>query len=495
MKIRKNVRWANTIGRYESKPVTYFKPESLQDIISMVKDAEEKNLKVRAIGSGHSFSDVAIPDDYLADISLLQMVQKADRAVLKSQFAGIHLVNAEAGVTVRELNRQLDKLGLALLNMGGIDHQTLAGVIATATHGTGKDLPSFPGFVKSITLVAGSGKVYRIEPGGGITDPEKFNYPGINLVQDDDTFYSVLVSLGSSGIIYSCILEVWPTYYLRETKKLTNWTELKKKFLDGSIFTEGDEESNGKPPRGVSFLINPYEVKGDRHTCIVMRHYYTTQPQKWILIEATRNIISGILGNIPTVFYITHWLFRWFPRRSPFLIRRSLRGMKDDKFVHRSHKVLYQGFEFVKERAYDAEFAFHLADVPNVINTIDGLIAKAAEFRDTKNIFQSSPLGVRFVQRSKAYLTPEYERDVAYLDTPFLLGIDGTEELLDAYQQVMFNKGGIPHWGKTNTILNNHPDFIEKNYSKLNTWKQVIRQLDPKGTFKNAFTERLKLPG
>ena len=493
MKIRKDVEWENSIKKYKSRPVTYFEPENLEDIITIVKEAEEKKIKVRAVGSGHSFSDVAVPNDYLIDISKLTHVKKTDGLFLKPEKEVFHFVDAEAGITIHNLNIELDKLGLALSNMGGIDHQTLAGVISTGTHGTGKDLPAFPGLVCSLTLVASTGKVYRIEPTNGITDPAKFNDPLIQLIQDDKIFYSVLVNFGTAGIIFSCTIDVWELYYLRETKLPTNWTALKKKFLDGTIFTEGDEESAGKSPRGVSFLINPYEVKGDGHTCIVMRHYYTTKPIKWVLIEATRNIISGILGNMPRVFFLTYLFFTWLPKRSPYLIRRSLRAMIDKKFVHRSHKVLFQGFEFVKERAYDAEFAFDLNNVQNIVNTIDKLIEKAQEFKNSRNIYQSSPLGVRFVQRSKAYLTPEYEKEVAYVDTPFLLGLEGTEELLDAYQQVMLENDGIPHWGKTNSVLDANLGFIEKFYPKLKEWKEVIKKFNPLGTFNNSFTDRLKL--
>ena len=47
------------------------------------------------------------------------------------------LVQVEAGITIRHLNNELDKLDLSVINLGGIDHQTIAGAIATATHGSG----------------------------------------------------------------------------------------------------------------------------------------------------------------------------------------------------------------------------------------------------------------------------------------------------------------------------------------------------------------------
>lgn len=493
MKIRKTPVWENTIKKYKSYPIRYYLPASLQDIIQIIKEAEEKKVKVRGVGSGHSFSDVAVTNDYFIDIDELDAVRLADQSVIKEAKRSELLVEAEAGVTLRNLNRKLDKLDLAIINMGGIDHQTLAGVISTGTHGSGRDLPAIPGYVHSLTIVASGGKVYRIEPSDGITDPALFNDPGITLIQDDETFYSVLVSFGCAGIIYSCIIEVRQQYYLRETKKKTNWEDLKKKMLDGMIFTEGDEESSGDCPRCCTLLINPYEVENDKHYCIVMRHFDTVRPRKWKLIEGTRNIISYILGNIPSFFFYSLWLFRVFPHRSPKLIRGSLKGMRDKKFVHRAHKVMYQGFEFVKERAYDAEFAFDLSNMPNIVKTLDELMQKAMEIKANHKVYQSSPIAVRFVKRSRAYLTPEYDKDVAYIDAPFLLGINGNEFMLEKYQELMLKNYGIPHWGKTNNILDSNPDQLQTLYPKLSEWKTVIRKFNPDGTFSNKFSERLKL--
>ncbi|HEX7902548.1 MAG TPA: D-arabinono-1,4-lactone oxidase [Chitinophagaceae bacterium] len=477
--------------KFKSYPIRYFLADSLSDIIQVVKEAEEK--KVRAIGSGHSFSDVAVTNDYFIDIDNLTTVKFADPHLIKTQFHNLALIESEAGIVLKELNKKLDALNVALINMGGIDKQTLAGVISTATHGTGKDLPSIPGFVRSLTIVAAGGKVYRIEPTEGITNPAFFNDPNIKLIQDDATFYSVLVSFGCAGIIYSCIIEVKQQYYLRETKKKTNWEELKLKLLDGSIFSEADDLSNGKCPRSCSLLINPYEIRGDKHYCIVMRHFDTDRPQKWLLFEATRNILSSILGNIPYFFFYTYWLFRVFPHRSPFLIRGSLKGMRDKKFVHKAHKVMYQGFVFVKEHAYDAEFAFDLSNRTNIVKTIEDLMKKAGEIKNNHKAYQSAPIGVRFVLRSKAYLAPEYEKEVAYIDVPFLLGINGNDFMLEQYQEILLKNYGIPHWGKTNTILDADPAYLQTLYPQLSTWKKVIKEFNPDGTFSNKFSERLKL--
>ena len=56
------------------------------------------------------------------------------------------------------------------------------------------------GFVRSFVLVAGGGKVYRIEKTNGITDPAKFNEPGIELIQDDNIFYFRAIAVSGPAL-------------------------------------------------------------------------------------------------------------------------------------------------------------------------------------------------------------------------------------------------------------------------------------------------------
>jgi hypothetical protein len=498
MKVRTRARWQNTIRKYKITPVKLFEPESLNDIVSIINEAESKNLKVRAVGSGHSFSDVAVTHEYLVDLFRLIHADHYNTRVRKEEFKNSKLVECQAGIRLRELNSQLDAMGLALINMGAVDHQKLAGVVATGTHGTGKDFEAMQGFVRSFVLVAGGGKIYRIEKTNGITDPSKFNETGIELIQDDDVFYSAVLSFGSMGIIYSLVMEVREKYYLRETKLLINWEELKKIWQDGSIFTEGDKESAGAPPRSVTFMINPYQLKNkktgkEEFNCAVMRNYYTSKPIKWKLFEGTRNLVTYIFGNFPVTYYYSLLSFNYFPHRAPKLIRSSINGSKDKKFVHKSYKVLFQGFQFVKERAYSSEFAFDLKNKDAAINAIEKIMDLAKKMQENARLYHSSPITVRFVKGSKAFLATEYERDVAYIDVPFLLRTRGTETMLELCQQILFDCGGIPHWGKSNSILDGKPEFLTAAYPQLDKWKATLKKLDLKGTFSNQFMERIGL--
>ena len=64
----------------------------------------------------------------------------------------------EAGITLAALNRGLQERGLALPNLGDIDAQTLAGALATGTHGTGARLPNLSAQVEALELVDGDGR-------------------------------------------------------------------------------------------------------------------------------------------------------------------------------------------------------------------------------------------------------------------------------------------------------------------------------------------------
>ena len=75
------------------------------------------------------------------------------------------------------MNAYLDGRGLALSNMGGYDHQTIAGVISTSTHGSGITFGPLNDFVRSLDIVAAGGVVYRIEPSDGPTDPDARTRP------------------------------------------------------------------------------------------------------------------------------------------------------------------------------------------------------------------------------------------------------------------------------------------------------------------------------
>ncbi|TRX59462.1 FAD-binding protein [Fulvivirga sp. M361] len=490
MRIIKNKRWFNTIKKFGGRMPYYCIPKSLQDVILLVKRAESENKRIKAVGSGHSFSDVAVPESYLVDLKKLDKLLSLDKDTIKPDFHTLNLVHVEGGMTVQKFNRRMELMDLCVANMGGIDNQTLAGAIATGTHGTGLGLPSFPGMVRSLLLVTHGGKCLRIEPTNGITNADQYNETGVELVQNDKIFYSAILSLGCFGIVYSFILEMEKMYYLEETKKCYEWSTIKPQLEDRSLFYEKDGTT---PIRGVMVQVNPYENDQKDHTCIVVRHRLIEKKRGRSIGDATRNWISSILGRLPVSYWVIRRIANKNAAKMPKMIDRSLRSLKDKRYINKGYKILYQGAEFVKIRAYDSEFAFDMTGNKNDFVVALEEMFKKAESNKADKLYQTAPMGLRFVDQSPAYLSPEYRGQVAYIDTPFILHTPKLDEILLGYQEIMLKNKGIPHWGKINTILDGKPEIIQANYPKLKEWQEVFREFNPNKIFSNKFSDRLNL--
>jgi hypothetical protein len=276
----------------------------------LIKAALEKGLKVKAVGSGHSFSDIMTTPDFLVVTDDLKemltyvspgkeeenKISKSinirhypnlNEAILKngySNFVGFQvdadhgadqepaLVEFEAGIKIRDLNDQLWSMGWSLYNMGTYQGQSFIGAASTSTHGSGNNLPPLPDMIKSMVIVADEGIAFRIEPSNGISSRKnlpiahpsyftdeamgkialkksifKSDEKGVDyLIQNDDCFNAALVNVGTFGIVYSVIIEVIPKFYLLETVELTTWNDLRKRLLDANKSKEIFEEKQYK---------------------------------------------------------------------------------------------------------------------------------------------------------------------------------------------------------------------------------------------------------
>ena len=145
--------WVNWSGGVRCKPHALKAPNDEVELAAAIRQAEAA---VRAPGSGHSFTPVHVTDGTLLDLG---------------QFAGLRDVDAAASVAtfgaatpLWMAGPLLFERGLGLKNMGDIDRQTLAGVVSTGTHGTGRTLRNFSAEVADVRLVLASGEVVRCSP-------------------------------------------------------------------------------------------------------------------------------------------------------------------------------------------------------------------------------------------------------------------------------------------------------------------------------------------
>jgi len=223
--------------------------------VAIVRLAEQEGVGARAVGSGHSWSDVALTEGFLMRTDGLSRVPAPEPDFLAPAWEGRSVVRAEAGIRIKELNAYLDASGLGLSQMGGYDHQTIAGVMSTSTHGSGMQFGPLNDFVHSVDMIVSEGRVVRIERGGGPTNRvayEAHHGDRRTLIQDDGVFHAVNVGMGCMGIICTALIEVEPRYHLREVREMHPWAKVKADLEDGAVCATTSTTSSSSVPTGES---------------------------------------------------------------------------------------------------------------------------------------------------------------------------------------------------------------------------------------------------
>ncbi|MEM1359750.1 MAG: D-arabinono-1,4-lactone oxidase, partial [Bacteroidota bacterium] len=348
--------------------------------------------------------------------------------------------------------------------------------------GTGIKKPAVPDMVRSLGMVGTGGEFLQIEPTDGMTDPAKWDdSAGVRLIQDDDIFHSVILGFGAMGIIYEITLEVEKQYYMLEKRVLRPWTELRMELLTGEFIQKVEDTDF------VAFRVNPYQVKGE-HRCAVVEQEIVPKDidLSGLAHPYRRNIFSSVMGNL--IFLIENTIQKLLrkPERVKKTIQTALWATQDKAFFGKSHEVLYQSGDGVIRYGISSEFAFP-ADGEKIVEVLEAIFARAKRNGDEAGLYQSAHIPVRFVPASKALLSSCYGRPTVFIDVPLLFGTTGDIEILEGYQKMMIDMGGIPHWGKHNTQLYQHKGFIQEQFPRAKDWTRIRDELDPKGTFLNDF--------
>lgn len=215
--------WTNWAGNqaFTAGVVT---PAGEDEVVERVRRAVANGRGVRAAGAGHSFTPLIETGGTVLDLRRMSGVTHIDTARRR--------VTALPGTPVGAFGDPLWAAGLALANQGDIDTQAIAGAIATGTHGSGNDLPSFSATLRACRLVDGRGEITEIDE----TQPELLR--------------AAQVSLGLLGVMTSLTIDVVPAYRLAEriehwplSDVLERWDELFAAHRHFSFFWLPSEQS------------------------------------------------------------------------------------------------------------------------------------------------------------------------------------------------------------------------------------------------------------
>ncbi|MDF1822567.1 MAG: FAD-binding protein [Alcanivoracaceae bacterium] len=485
--------WENWTGTESVEPEYLVQPENAAQLVDYVGRATRAGKRVRMTGSGHSASEVAITREVLFTPEKLNKPLQLDRRRLRDSDDPA-LARVMSGITVKDLNAFLDARGRALINMGGYDGQTIAGVMMTATHGSGLDYGPMADQIVSLQVVGEGGRMMQIEPDDGITNPA--TWPGyleensripVQLIQDDDAFNAARVAIGSMGVVYAVTLTTDRKFWLREVRWKTTWEEL---TAPGGAITRllagQSVYADRRSPEHFELQYSPYANDAGTHTVLVTERHRSydplpEQPQAERGQPGTE-FVSGLI----TVFEKPlAWILSTFPGLARTILETTLDTQQDDNFTNVSYKVFNIGVVNYTD-AIAIEAAFDLQDTVAAIERSFVL----AESLFAQGIPHTGPIAVRFVKSTDNFIAMQQGRDSMFMEVIMLSDTNGSQELLKAYQRTMRNEfSARPHWGLDLKLLQSEAEAWAL-YPKWNDWMVQYRRFN-RGTFDGKVTDRL----
>lgn len=204
---------------HEYRAATLHRPTSLEQLQDVVAAAP----KIRALGSRHSFND-------LADSAELVSLDGMPAAIAIDPES--ETVSFSGGLRYGDLGPALQQAGWALRNLASLPHISVAGAVATGTHGSGDRNGTLSRAVSGLVLVTASGSVRTMSPA-------------------DTGFDGAVVSLGALGVVHRLTLDIEPSYAVRQDsyrglswpRLLDNFDRIMARGYSVSIFTSwsGDD--------------------------------------------------------------------------------------------------------------------------------------------------------------------------------------------------------------------------------------------------------------
>ncbi len=408
---------ANWAGSHQFAATVLHEPATVDELQRIVAGTE----KIRALGSRHCFNDIA---DSAELVSLARMPRElaVDRAN--------NTVTINAGLTYGELGTALEAEGLAIHNMASLPHITVAGAVATATHGSGDRCGNLSTAVAGMELVTASGDI-------------------IQLTRGDDDFNGAVVHLGALGVVTRLTLDVEPSFKMaQQVFRDLSWEAVDAHFdeitsagYSVSFFTDyGD---------AVAELWIKDRVD-DEHPFQLREHY----------LEALAADVD--LHPVPRL------------DAANCTVQRGEVGGWADRLPHfRVDSVPASGNEIQTE---------YMIDRKHAVPAIQALRAVAPHF--LAHIWTAE---IRTACADELWMSMAYGQDIVCLHFSWFFEPEEVARILPIVQEALAPFEPRPHWGKVNTLPG--PD-VNARYPMHAEFVALAERLDPTGKFRNAYLER-----
>lgn len=427
--------WSNWAGNQRAVALP-LRPSTVDEVVGAVRAAGSSGRRVKAVGSGHSFTDIARTDDLRLELGGLITEIRVDRERRQ--------VSVPAGMSLRALNELLAGHGLAMPNLGDIDAQTIAGALATGTHGTGAGLGCLSTFVEALTLVTGAGEVVRC-----------------SATEDAELFAAARVGLGALGVLVEVTLRCVDAFVLRAEERPATLSSVLSDL--STLIADNDH---------FEFYWFPYtdrvQVKANNRVPLDDRPL--NRFRGWFDDEFMSN----------TLFGVTCRLGRAVPDLVPTINAVAARALTPRSYTARSDRVFCTPR---RVRFTEMEYGLPRAALPEAL---DGL-RRVIDRLPGKVHF---PVEVRFTAPDDIWLSHGYRRESAYLAVHQYVGVP-YEPYFRAVEEIATGLDGRPHWGK---LHYRDAASLAPAYPRFADFLAVRDRVDPARTFANPYTDRILGP-
>jgi hypothetical protein len=353
-------------------------------------------------------------------------------------------------------------------------------VVSTSTHGSGLRWGPFPELVRSLDLVVSGGQVVRVEPAGGVSDPERF--AGVygaerRLIQDDATFLAAVCGIGTLGLIHSLVLEVRNKFFLNEVRTVDTWEAVRETVTPEGVLGAGDH---------YELFVNPYSGKDGEHRLVVTRRGEWHDPVGEPEDRLERHPLTELESALPITGVLLRLAARHWPALLAWRFDAVLEGMADKGYADLSYKVFNIG-EANHLPAVSMELGVTLEGNRH-LEAVDRILAIAAERRKRDKLVHTSPIALRFVDASRAYASMMHGQQTMMIELILVDGTRGGDELLAGYERDLADLGARPHWGQINALTAERARAL---YPRWDDWLAVERELNASGVFDSPFTRRV----
>ncbi len=426
-------KWTNWAGNVISYPSEMYLPRSIEEVTNIVKHARELGKTIRVTGAAHSFSAVAMPEHIALSLHNMR---------------GLIAVNEEkqevtlwSGTYLYEIGPLLAKHGFALINMGDIQEQTIAGAVSTGTHGTGVTLGSLSSAVTRWGFVDGTG-TYREHVRGM-----------------DDLSEALHVSLGMLGVLVKVTIKVIPLYSL-------HYVSTRDTLENGlAIFAEDIRQN-----RHVEWFYFPGSETIQVKRMNAIAPVYQSDWSKRIETLKLQIVENG-------AFFAMSELCKWKPSLSGAMSKLAAANVVEGEKTGISYEI-YPSPRSVKFQ--ESEYAIPLTQFEACMEEIH------ATFKS--GIFDVHfPLECRTTAGEAGFLSPTQGQESAFVAFHMYKGMQ-EEPYFEWVHTMMKKYKGRPHWGKLNHLT---AKYVYELYPDIEKFLAIRSELDPDYVFLTGYLRKL----